>query len=138
MDAIEKQSGREIQATKFICEFNPKAQQNIDLHANICFLAKTNNDLSIAVVANTEGENAEEALIMCLNSSKLLNCRKAKEGSKLAGCFSFDELDLICETKENSLTIEAKLKNKNEATSDALVEIFQTKSLQSLPSLLTY
>lgn len=52
IDAIEKQSGREIQATKFICEFNPKAQQNIDFQANLCFLTRTNSDLSIAVVTN--------------------------------------------------------------------------------------
>lgn len=55
IDAIEKQSGREIQATKFICEFSSKVQQNIDPQANICFLARTNSDLSIAVITNAEG-----------------------------------------------------------------------------------
>lgn len=75
---------------------------------------------------------------MCLNSSKVLKCRKAKEGSKFAGCFFFDELDLICEAKENTLAIEAKMKNQNAATSNGLLEIFQAKNIHSLPSLLTY
>lgn len=75
---------------------------------------------------------------MCLNSSRTLKCRKAKEAPKRAGWFSFDELNLICEMKESTLAIEAKVKNKNAATSNALLEILQTKTLQSLPSLATY
>lgn len=75
---------------------------------------------------------------MCLNSSRTLKCKKGKESPKRAGWFSFDELDLICEMKESTLAIEAKVKNKNAATSNALLEIFQTKTLQSLPSLVTY
>ena len=66
--AVEKQSGREIQATRFLCEFSPKAQQNIVLPADLCFLARTSSDLCLAVITNAEGENAGEALFMSLDS----------------------------------------------------------------------
>lgn len=52
IEAVEKKSGREIQATKFVCEFSPKVEATLDFQANLCFLARSSNDLCIAVIMN--------------------------------------------------------------------------------------
>lgn len=138
IEAVEKKSCREIQATKFICEFNPKSQANIDPHVNLCFLARTSNELCIAIIMNVEGETSWLTQIMCLDSKRVMMCGRTKEGQHRAGYFLFEELDLKCEMREGALGIDVKLKRNRGAITTALHEIFQVNSLNSLPTLHYY